>query len=184
MSFLKPYFKHIKENRKYIYFSTIIFVLFSFIGFFFPILREEILKIIAELSLMFEGLNLIQTTGLIFFNNARASLLAIVLGIFIGFFPLVILISNGYVIGFVMRIVSEEKSIFEFWRLLPHGIFELPAVIISIGLGLKLGLIVLNGANKKTFFNTLNKSLKTFVVIIVPLLIIAAIIEGLLIFYF
>jgi len=28
------------------------------------------------------------------------------------------------------------------WRLVPHGIFELPAVFISLGLGIKLGTFI------------------------------------------
>lgn len=175
--------RFIKESKGYIFISISIFIIFSILGFIFPMFEEQIMKIISDLGLMFEGLNLPETIGLIFFNNARASLLAILLGSFFGIFPIIASLTNGYLIGFVTRIVTDKYSILEMWRLLPHGIFELPAVLISVGLGLKIGIEVLTKPTKKNFLENLNRALKTFVLIIIPLLIIAAVIEGLLIIY-
>jgi stage II sporulation protein M len=184
MSELKESWSFIKKSKIYILISVLVFSLFSIIGFVFPFFEEQIFKIISELKLLFEGLNLWETIGLIFFNNARASLIAILAGVFFGVVPLIIALTNGYLVGFISRIVSNEFSIFELWRLLPHGIFELPAVLISVGLGLKIGIEILTKPTKENFIENLNKALKTFVLIIIPLLIIAAIIEGLLIFLF
>jgi uncharacterized membrane protein SpoIIM required for sporulation len=75
-----------------------------------------------------------------------------------------------------------ENGIFVLWRLLPHGFFELFAVFISLGMGLKIGGFIFQ--KKKINFlrdNFLN-SFKVFLFIIIPLLIIAAIIESLFIF--
>jgi stage II sporulation protein M len=176
--------QYLKESQKYIIMSTIFFFIFSIIGFTFPIFKEEIFNLIAEILAMFEGLNIFQTIALIFFNNARASLISILLGTLFGILPLIIVLTNGYIIGFVVRLVTEESSFIETWRLLPHGIFEIPAILISIGLGLRIGINLFTKTGKKDFFNNLNKSLKVFIIFIVPLLIIAAIIEGILIFYF
>jgi stage II sporulation protein M len=65
------------------------------------------------------------------------------------------------------------------WRLFPHGIFELPAIIISLGLGFKLGVEIFT---KRQIAKNLREIFKIIFLIIVPLLFIAAIIEGSLIF--
>ncbi len=184
MSEFKESWKFVKQSKDFIFFGILIFLLFTILGFIFPLFEEQIIKMIQDLRLLFEGLNLWQTIGLLFFNNARASLMAILLGIFFGVVPLIIALTNGYLIGFVARIVSNEVSIWQLWRLLPHGIFELPAILISIGLGLKIGIEILTRPTKKNLFENLDKALKTFVLIIIPLLIVAAVVEGLLIFLF
>ena len=42
-------------------------------------------------------------------------------------------------IGFTAQFVAREEGIFILWKLLPHGVFEIPAVVIAMGLGLYLG---------------------------------------------
>jgi len=36
----------------------------------------------------------------------------------------------------------QTDGFLSLWRLLPHGIFELPAVFISLGMGLKIGMFI------------------------------------------
>ncbi len=184
MNQVKSCFNFIIESRFYIFISILIFFIFSVLGFIYPLFEEQLILMIEQMTLLFKGLNLWQTMGLIFFNNARASLIAIITGVFFGIFPIVTVLTNGYLLGFVARIVYAESSLFELWKILPHGIFELPAVLISIGLGLKVGLEVLIKPTKKNLWANLDNALRTFVLIIIPLLIIAAIIEGFLIFLF
>lgn len=182
MKELKNSLDFIKQSKKQIYIISVIFLSFIFIGFLFPVLEEELLKIISEMQKLFEGLNLWQTILLIFINNSRACLIAIISGISLGIIPIIITLSNGYLIGFVSNIVTKKSSFLELWRLFPHGIFEIPAVLISLGIGLFLGVDLIK--NKKDFLSNFEKSLKTFVLIILPLLTLAAIIEGILIFCF
>ena len=74
-----------------------------------------------------------------------------------------------------------ELGYFSLWKILPHGIFELPSIIISFALGIKLGMFVFAKNPSKEFKKRFVLGLKTFVFVILPLLVIAAIIEGLLI---
>ena len=104
--------------------------------------------------------------------------LRIFLGLFIGIFPLMATIQNGYILGFVGKAVVRAEGVLTLWRILPHGIFELPAIFIALGLGLKLGEKVLT---RKKPLKFLVSALKVFLLVIIPLLLIAAIIEGLLI---
>ncbi|WP_172257374.1 stage II sporulation protein M [Saccharibacillus deserti] len=93
----------------------------------------------------------------IFLNNAIKSLLVILLGAFFGLVPLVFLLLNGMVLGFVVGLANEQgQNVMEliFLGLLPHGIIELPAIVIACAYGLKFGGLVLGslfslGADKR-----------------------------------
>jgi stage II sporulation protein M len=67
-------------------------------------------------------------------------------------------------------------------KLLPHGIFELPAIILALAFGLRIGMFFYSKNPELEFKYRVKNALRVFVFIIVPLLIIAAIIETSLIF--
>lgn len=100
---------------------------------------EEIFNIIREMVALFEGKSTLEITILIFLNNFQASFMSMFFGILIGFFPVLISVINGYLIGFTINLVVAQEGAFILWRLFPHGVFELPAIILSIGLGIFLG---------------------------------------------
>ena len=53
--------------------------------------------------------------------------------------PLLVIASNGLVIGAIIETVRGEKGIgFILAGILPHGVLEIPAVLVSAGLGLLL----------------------------------------------
>jgi len=170
------------ESRWHIVFALGIFALMFIVGFAYPVFfRAEIFNFIEELMAMLEGKGMFELMGIIFFNNFKASFFAIVLGIGIGIFPLVTGVINGYLLGFVSREAVEHNGIFVLWQLLPHGIFELPAVIFSIGIGLKIGADMYRGEVGKKLKHNFVEGLRFFVFVIFPLLLVASIIEGLLI---
>ena len=180
-------FDFIKESKNYIYFSVLIFLIFSFIGFFFPIpdsLREVIMNFIEELLSKTQDMS---HGGLIWFillNNIQSSFFGMIYGILFGIFPIFASLANGYLLGFVASEAVKSNGISVLWRLFPHGILELPALFISLGLGIKLGSFVFGKNKLKTLKIYFIKSIKTFLLVVVPLLILAAIIEGSLIFLF
>ncbi len=176
-------FEYIKESKKFIFAALIMFFAFALIGFFVPApasiveLIKQYVKDILEKTGDLSGIGLI---GFIFWNNFQTSLFAMLLGIVLGIFPALVIIINGYLLGFISKIGVESEGISVLWKLVPHGIFELPAVFISIALGLKLGMFMLK-KDKRTIGDYFFDSLRVFLLIITPLLIIAAIIEGILI---
>ncbi len=179
-------FDFIKESKNHIYFMIGIFFVIAIIGFIFPIFfKEQIFDMMKRLVGMFEGLNAYQTVALIFLNNLKASFMMIVLGFIFGIVPLVSAIDNGYLLGFVARYSVNSNGVLVLWKIFPHGVFELPAILISMGLGLKIGMgVLLKDPNKnRTFKRNFKESMRIFLFIILPLLVIAAIIEGLLIYY-
>ena len=63
-------------------------------------------------------------------------------GVLLGIFPLMSVIANGYLLGFVVAASVRSQGILILWRLFPHGIFEIPALFLSLGLGLKMGTFI------------------------------------------
>jgi len=182
----KENWDYIKESKNFIYLIIAVFFVFAFVGFFIPVpdaVAEQILHFIQELLEKIQGMNQNELISFIFFNNLQSSFFVMVFGVFLGIFPVVGAILNGYLLGFVASMGVGEGGVSVLLRLLPHGIFELPAVFISLGLGLKLGTFVFQEEKihslKKYFWN----SLRIFFFIVIPLLILAAIIEGSLIFF-
>ena len=183
----KESWNYIKESRKFIYVIVGIFAVFVLIGFFVPFpasVIEKFLEFIQDTLGKTEGMNQFELTKFIFFNNLQSSFLGMILGFVFGIFPIFVAVANGILLGFVASISVSQDGIFVLWRLLPHGIFELAAVFISLGLGLKLGTFIFQKNKSESFRNYFWSSLKVFFFIVLPLLILAAIVEGISISFF
>lgn len=179
---------YIKISRKYIYFSIILFLIFAFLALFLPtpsFIVTQINDLIKSLAQKTAGLDSIGLIYFIFKNNLTVSLIGVIFGTIFAIVPIILVISNGYVIGYVIKMLILKlgltAGIFNLWKLLPHGVFEIPAVMISLGIGIKLGVVLIHSLNKDSF-QELKENLflagKVFLFIIVPLLLVAAIIEG------
>ncbi|MDO8509028.1 MAG: stage II sporulation protein M [Nanoarchaeota archaeon] len=154
----KDIIEYLKESKKYILSILILFILSALIGFINAENLQEVGNLLRDIIDKTENLSGLELIVFIFFNNAFSSLIGLVLGIFLGIFPLIITITNGIVLGYVMNRTIAVVGVFQLWRLLPHGIIELTAVFISLGLGLRLGVEInrnYRAINKK------NKALKT-----------------------
>jgi stage II sporulation protein M len=171
----------IKESKYFILVSILAFLALAIVGFFFPapaFIESKILEFLVELFEKTKGMGARELSWFIFENNLKSSFFGVLGGIVFGIFPFFSSLLNGYVVGFVSRIGVAEAGLPILWRLAPHGIFELPAIFISFGLGIKLGTFVFKKNRWLTFKNYLLNSIRVFVLVVLPLLIIAAIIEG------
>jgi stage II sporulation protein M len=180
----KECWDYLKDSKKFIWIVIGIFFVFMMVGFFVPAptwISEKIMEFIQEILDQTEGLSKFQLIKFIFFNNIKSSFFGMVLGILFGVFPILAAILNGYILGFVAVFSVANSGVSSLLLLLPHGIFEFPAIFISLGLGLRLGTFVFKKKEWKSLKTNLFKSLKVFLLIIIPLLIIAGIIEGCLI---
>ena len=174
---------YLGKHRKYIYASIWIFFASAIFGYVYSAQLGFFDKIIEEIVTSTQDLDYLELIWFIFSNNATSSVSALFLGAFFGVFPLINAVFNGAVLGYVYSKAVPIAGVFVAWRLLPHGIFELPAIFISLGLGIHLGASFF-GANKlKTFKFRFKESLKVFLVIVVPLLALASIIESSLIVF-
>jgi stage II sporulation protein M len=178
---------YIRTIKNYIYFSLFLFFISAIAGYIYPFFFEEkILEFIRELLSKTKEMTPLKLIRFIILNNIQSSLVAIVFGIILGIIPFLVAVVNGYILGFVANRTIAAEGIIIVWRLFPHGILEIPAVIISIAMGLRLGMFLFtyDGKNKgKEFWKWILSSLKVFVLIVLPMLIIAGIVEGILIWF-
>ena len=119
-------------------------------------------------------------TAIIFLNNLQAALLIFLGGATFGVLTLFILTTNGIVIGVVWHMMQDEGGVVGFLvGILPHGIFEIPALLIAGGLGLLLAEELYHELKGRGDAGQVAQGLgRTFLLIVIPLLAVAAIIES------
>jgi stage II sporulation protein M len=173
---------------------------FLFIGIAVGVLLQGILhgfsqtvfEDLVEQGDMFGSMPPHYQTLFIFGNNSRVAVLSGILAFipFIGLLlPFSIMFMNGFVIGVAPGIFDIAWSTFAM-AILPHGIFEIPALILASAVGLKFAVSSLKAiigflsppygvAGRDVFYREIRPgwhAVKLFAVII-PLLIIAALVE-------
>ena len=117
---------------------------------------------------------------IIFLNNALKIFLATFLGIFFGIFPFFFILANGEILGFFVFFSQKTIGINNFLLgILPHGIIEIPVMLLGTAMGMRIGkkafLRVFQG--KKGIKQDLSLSFQVFLKILLPLLLLAALIE-------
>jgi len=113
-------------------------------------------------------------------NNSIALFLSILLGIVFGVFPFIVIFSNGTILGILMYLFQYNLSLDQFFiGILPHGILEIPLLIIGCAMGLRVGKEVFRRVFQKEgdIKKELSTALEFFWKIIIPLLALAAAIE-------
>ncbi len=190
---------HFKEMSGYIMFSTILFVAGVIIGGTNPALQSFLNGQLSGLKQLSEGIQSSANPTLtmmiiIFFNNAIKSVLVMYFGALLGLIPVVFLIVNGMLIGYMMQLSSSNIGFAQTAELfvkgiLPHGIIEIPAIIIACAYGLKFGIVLLQLVGKAVFVRNQTegavKNVEYFLIRSVPVavllvvaLLVAAIIES------
>ena len=181
---MKKDLEYLKSSRQYILIMTGIFIISVIAGLVVSLkdlgLSENYLNMLKESFGWIKDLSPIGIMLVIFLNNALKSLLAIVLGAGFGIIPVIFVGGNGLLLGLVANQVSSEKgALFVLAATLPHGIIEIPMILISSGLGLRLGHLMYSSImGKKTDMRSeLMQCLWIYIRIVVPLLFVSAVIE-------
>ena len=126
-----------------------------------------------------EGINIVQLFFFIVYNNVTKSFLWMVLGIIGGIPPIFFVVLNGFFIGHFSYNVALDYSLgFIAAALIPHGVVEIPAILLSSAVGMGLGYALINrlrgqGSLRAEF----GKALLLFLTKILPLLVFAAVLE-------
>jgi stage II sporulation protein M len=177
--------KYIKSLKYYILFSSIIFIISVLSGYAFACnFPEETREIIEELKEFFtvsEEATSFQMFLFILENNVVKLFMVIFLGVFAGLIPLLSIWGNGVILGIFAQIVSRELSwSFFVLGILPHGIIEIPVLILSTAIGMRIGKLAIWRilGRHKNFREEWIKAIKFYIVVLVPLLFIAALIEA------
>jgi stage II sporulation protein M len=145
-----------------------------------PGLSENYLEILKKSFDWIKTLSPITIMLVIFLNNAIKSLMAIILGVGLGIIPVLFVAGNGVILSILADTVSRQQgTLFVIAALLPHGIIEVPMILISAGIGLRLGDVVYSSLKgmKVDLKGELNAGLKFYIRKIVPLLFVAAMVE-------
>lgn len=186
--------------RTYVVVSSLLFLFSILIGYlnsdvFFSFAMEFLDGVLETLS----GKGSLYTSFFIMYNNIKVAFFSLLFG-FTLVFPLFLILSNGFVIGAVLQKSIEEIGPVALLYLLPHGIFEIPALLLAFAYGLLIGvqfyLLVFVSVKhvfglssskqfQKQFFTfkkILLRGLLLFLMLVIPLLIIAGFIEGMLVY--
>ena len=183
LNFIKNYLK----KNKFYFILNLVYVLIL-IGLFilFPP-SPDYLKLIMEwVKDHFETLSLLMTNKfstflVIFLNNSFISLIIVLSGFLLSLFWLLIIFSQVVVIWTIFLYLVNNGLLLK-WLLLtlPHWIFEIPAIILAWGLMFKISALILKKVwyfRKVSIWSELKEVFKFFFIFIVPLLLIASLIE-------
>ncbi|MFQ5610881.1 MAG: stage II sporulation protein M [Anaerolineae bacterium] len=122
----------------------------------------------------------------IFGNNVRAIFLAAVLGVFsFGSLALILLMIPMGVVGFFageVFLLGQSPWLFLAAFILPHGILEVPAAVIGTAFALRIGAALVSPPQgldvSQGLLLALADFVKVFVLLVIPLLLVAAFVEG------
>jgi|Deesub1362A_J573_1020465.scaffolds.fasta_scaffold00127_46 stage II sporulation protein M len=169
----------------YFLFLGILFILSSFGGYYHaqynPDLAKENVKMISEDFSIIKDFNPLLIFAFIFLNNSLKALIATATGFFFGIFPIFFIVFNGYIIGMVIFVAGMEMGVYKvLLYLIPHGILEIPAILLACSYGLWVGNLFYRNVVKnqeipikRAIIEAVLKCLR----IVFPVLLLAALIE-------
>jgi stage II sporulation protein M len=102
------------------------------------------------------------------------------LGLGLGIVPMIVATTNGFLLGIVGYSAVEQKGwLYLAAGILPHGIIELPVVLLSIAIGLRLGHMLALSLLKESsdLSGEMRVAIHFLLRWIMPLLLLAAAIE-------
>jgi len=147
-----------------------------------PTIGESFMQVLTEaldLEVLMEQTP-IMLAAMLFVNNLQACILLFLGGVTFGILTIFVLATNGIVVGAVVQMANEMQGItYVVAALLPHGIFELPALFIAGALGLMLA-----GAIRRELYEDGDAAADArqytvfFAKTVLPLLVLAAITEA------
>lgn len=172
-----------RNIRIYIIFTAMVFLIAVALGYTSAgMYEEEARQALAETTESLQSLkdmDSVQLFIVILLNNALKSFIVLALGFLAGIIPILFIFINGYVTGVVLLLaVLDGNGTLFFVSILPHGIIEIPAVILAAAAGIWLGNKFMQKIRyREPFGPHANEAIGFFNKIILPMLVLAALIE-------
>jgi stage II sporulation protein M len=150
MNFISFYKQLFAENKHWNQVVLKWFLMGAIIGAFVFFLKPNLLSDI--LNVFEDKFGAEPTLGFslaiqIFLNNLQVSALALFGGLLLGFGPFLVVMSNGFILGYIITamVLFSNHSILSsvgavVIGIVPHGILEIPAFLLAAAFGLKLGI--------------------------------------------
>jgi stage II sporulation protein M len=177
--------KYVKTLEGYFYVMLLLFAASLTAGYvytqYYP---EEAAASLEHMKGIFEWiktLNPLVITLIIFANNVLKSLIALLLGLGFGIIPLLFVISNGFIIGILVALAGSTRGLlFVAAALLPHGVIEVPMILLSAAIGLRLGHAVFSTLRKEKvdIIYEFKRGVVFYLRWIMPLLLLSAVVES------
>lgn len=183
----------LQENWVYIAIATAIFLLGMIVSWWFAWQDPTFISLIAPPHIISQVRDRQElwmgsivgvepfASSQIMVNNIKVSFTAIAGGIPAGLLTVYILVFNGVLMGTLATLVWQNNLAYPFWAFVfPHGSLELPAIFIAGGAGLLIArAIVFPGSyRRRDALKIYSSKAANLVYGIIPLLIIAGMIEG------
>ena len=118
-------------------------------------------------------------------NNWSAMLISVLYGLIpFAFLPVSSLLANGFILGITGIMYQLYEQTLALWlaALLPHGIFELPALVLSVACGVylcvQISKLILRYPNRAPMLEVLCNVLRVVLLLVAPLTIAAAFVEA------
>ena len=170
--------------KKWIFIAIGLFVLGMASGLAVPVSISDVLaedlEALKQLAAMLAPFK-ISTAAFIFLKNVSALIFSFIFSPVLCLLPVLALTVNGWLLSFISAAVVQEESLGLLLAvLLPHGIFELPALIIGEAAALSFGAMAIVALISKKRRSQLSPNLKQnlkYLLLAFALLLPAAIIE-------
>ncbi|MCD9026401.1 stage II sporulation protein M [Cohnella silvisoli] len=182
------------EVRSYFIFSVILFFAGIVIGGSHSAPVEFLESQLKGISQIADAARKSETPELTMFlliaaNNIFKSIMVMGLGIVAGILPIVMLVANGLILGYLLSGIADNGQ--NVWLLivkglLPHGVLELSALFLACAFGIRFGMTLIKGIagsalgksnSWQPFVRTATGSVPALIVVTVVLFI-AAIVES------
>ncbi|OCT10887.1 hypothetical protein A8709_04100 [Paenibacillus pectinilyticus] len=146
---LRPLLTHFKEMKHYFIVVVLVFGFSFYLGWANSGQYSHFLE--GQLAGLKPTINTINASDnpqlwlfvLIFLNNAIKSVVIVFTGLLLGILPLFMIIANGMILGYVLSLQTNGSTLTVVLKgILPHGIIEIPVILIACAYGLKLGMLV------------------------------------------
>jgi stage II sporulation protein M len=171
----------------YVVFLTAVFIAAALVGFYAPIPGKR--ELLSDLIAAFGPSIALSPWKMFFFlllNNSVISFVVLLSGILFGLVPLLAVATNGYILGIAYLFGARGFGYVKAAKMvLPHGVLEIPAIIISAACGVWLGVTFAKRIRRRNlvgFGDQVRHANRMFFLVAFPLFILAALIETFLIF--
>ncbi len=175
--------QYVLAVRHHLFLAALMLIASTTAGYGYSALNPEFsAELTSELSSEFGALAELPAPLLmlrIFAQNSVLCFAALILGIILAIIPILFLIYNGFIIGAVIYTASQEHGVMlVLVNILPHGLIEIPMILLSVAIGIRLGQetvkkLLGEGNVKKELIG----GLEIYAFWVLPLLFIAAAIE-------
>lgn len=179
--------EYLGENKSYVLVAALAFTVSVVAGYFYSLVNPGFAEMgMSQFQDSFSWITELHPMlilGIVFLNNAIKAFFALVLGVAFGLIPLGFLTLNGVMMGLVAYHISNTRGWAYFLAGVgPHGVIEIPMLILSAGIGIRLGYRAFDTIRGKQV--NLKREVKRAIVfyakIILPLLLLASAVEAIL----